>query len=90
MHQSLEATLERLKQARDEADRRYNEALTALDRGQLRHPAFPPPPAAYDEHQLATLNDSWNILPGSVSPYRWRLRLCCLLSACAASVVTSG
>ena len=32
MHERLEDTLRRLKEERDEADRRYNEALTALDR----------------------------------------------------------
>ena len=30
MHEPLEATLRRLKAERDDADQRYNEALTAL------------------------------------------------------------
>jgi SAM-dependent methyltransferase len=60
-HEPLDATLQRLKQERDEADRKYNDALTALDRALLRAPEFPAPPPAYDEHQLPALNDAWNI-----------------------------
>ena len=63
MNEQLEATLRRLKDERDEADRRYNEALTALDAALPPHTAVPEPHAALDEHQLATLNEAWNILP---------------------------
>jgi SAM-dependent methyltransferase len=62
-HEPLEATLRRLKAERDEADARYNDALTALDRA-LRPPVtLPSPTPAVDDHQLATLNQTWNTLP---------------------------
>ena len=57
--------LARLKAEREEADRRYNEALTALDAAQLRHPDLPHPPPALDEHQITPLNQSWEILAGA-------------------------
>jgi O-antigen chain-terminating methyltransferase len=60
-HEPLDATLQRLKQERDEADRKYNDALTDLDRALLRAPDLPHPPPAYDEHQLPALNDAWNV-----------------------------
>ena len=62
MAEPLEATLRRLKEERQEADRRYNDALTALDRanpGAFRPPA---PVRAVDEHQLAALNEAWKTL----------------------------
>src|SRR5512138_565574 len=63
MSEPLEATLRRLKKERDEADARYNDALTALDR-ELRAPvALPSLIPSLDDHQLATLNQTWNILP---------------------------
>jgi O-antigen chain-terminating methyltransferase len=64
MAEPLEATLRRLRDERDEADRRYNEALTALDRAVRPPPPLPGPPPAYDECQITPLNASWNILPG--------------------------
>ena len=63
MADSLEATLRRLKEERDAADRTYNEALTALDRALGPAPPVPAAPAQYDEHQVTALNDAWNILP---------------------------
>jgi O-antigen chain-terminating methyltransferase len=77
----LEETLRRLKQERDEADRRYNDALTALDRAVMRVPDLPHPPPAYDDHQLAPLNQSWDVsvppsshgLKGRVAALVWRL-----------------
>jgi SAM-dependent methyltransferase len=60
--ESLEARLRRLEQERDEADRRYNEALTQLDRAVPRPASLPDPALPLDEHQLATLNQAWNIL----------------------------
>jgi SAM-dependent methyltransferase len=59
----LEATLRRLKDERDEADARYNDALTALDRTLGSPVELPQPPFPVDEHQVAPLNESWNILP---------------------------
>ena len=65
MAEPLDATLRRLKDERDDADRRYNEALTALDRALAPPRELPGPPQPYDEHQLAPLNDSWNIVPSA-------------------------
>ena len=59
----LEAVLRRLKDERDQADARYNEALTAVDRAIRGAPSIPHPPPALDDHQIAELNDAWNILP---------------------------
>jgi SAM-dependent methyltransferase len=80
--ESLEAVLSRLRKERDEADARYNEALTALDRV-LRPPAAVPSPApGIDDHQVAALNDAWNILPappqgpglkGRLTGFIWRI-----------------
>ena len=62
---TLEDTLRRLKRDRDHADRRYNEALTELDRS-IREPGpIPDPDLPLDEQKLATLNESWNILPST-------------------------
>ena len=81
-HEGLEATLLRLKEERDEADRLYNEALTALDRAALRVPEFPHPPPAYDEHQITPLNQAWDLaaappagggLKGRLAAFVWRI-----------------
>jgi SAM-dependent methyltransferase len=64
MNEPLEATLRRLQEERDEADRRYNEALTGVDRALPRRPDVPAPPLPLDEHQLGNLNGSWNTMPG--------------------------
>ena len=79
-NERLEDTLRRLERERDEADRRYNDALTALDRA---HPGgFSPPGAvrAFDEHQLGALNDGWKTLQepppgglkGRLAGFVWR------------------
>jgi SAM-dependent methyltransferase len=59
----LEAVLRRLKEERDQADARYNEALTAVDRAIQRPTTISQPPSTLDDHQIAALNDAWNILP---------------------------
>jgi 2-polyprenyl-3-methyl-5-hydroxy-6-metoxy-1,4-benzoquinol methylase len=64
---ALEATLRRLKQERDEADRRYNDALTELDRTIEPPVTLPDAPLALDDHQVHALNDVWNILPAPPS-----------------------
>jgi SAM-dependent methyltransferase len=75
MPEPLEATLRRLKKERDEADRRYNDALTELDRA-LRPPSeLPGPPPAYDEQQITPLNEAWNILPDRPAETGLRARL---------------
>src|SRR5258708_31659855 len=61
-HEPLEATLLRLTQERDDADRRYNEALTAVDRALVRAPEFPHPPPPYDEHQITPLNQASDVI----------------------------
>ncbi|HEX4565904.1 MAG TPA: methionine biosynthesis protein MetW, partial [Vicinamibacterales bacterium] len=60
-HEPLEATLRRLADERAEADRRYNDALTALDNAVLNVPDLPELPPAYDERQIAPLNSAWDI-----------------------------
>ena len=57
--------LNRLLAERREAHRRYNEALTLLDRAIQSEPDFPPVPPAYDETLLPRINDTWKILPGA-------------------------
>ena len=72
----LAETLRRLKHERDEADARYNDALTALDRALPPHWTIPSPAADVDDSQLAALNESWNTLasPPPIGP-GWRGRL---------------
>ena len=55
--------LARLKRERDEADRRYNEALTNLDAVVQKPREFPHPPPAYDDFQVSPLNERWELLP---------------------------
>jgi SAM-dependent methyltransferase len=60
--------LKRLQQDLQEADRRYNDALTELDRAlrplSAELPALPPP---FDEHQVTPLNRLWSVLPPQTS-----------------------
>ena len=71
----LEAVLRRLKKERDEADARYNEALTAVDRALHPPPPIPQPPPSLDSHQLAALNEAWNIIPGPPRASGFRQRI---------------
>ena len=71
----LEAVLRRLKKERDEADARYNEALTAVDRALHPPPLIPQPPPSLDSHQLAALNEAWNIIPGPPRASGFRQRI---------------
>jgi SAM-dependent methyltransferase len=60
--------VERRERERAEADTLYNDALTALD-GALPPPAPPPsPPPSPDQHQLAALNQQWEIIPRGTRP----------------------
>jgi SAM-dependent methyltransferase len=80
---TLEATLARLKLERDEADARYNRALTALDQALVRPVDLPRPAPPFDDHQVAPLNDGWNTLPappaepsglrGKLTRFVWRI-----------------
>jgi SAM-dependent methyltransferase len=63
MTEPLEARLRRLQQERDEADRRYNDALSQLDAAIPRAPGVADPLPPVDERQLPTLNEAWNTLP---------------------------
>jgi len=54
----------RLLAERREAHRRYNEALTLVDRAIQSVPEFAPAPPAYDETLLPKINETWQILPG--------------------------
>jgi SAM-dependent methyltransferase len=60
--------LDQLRRERDEADRRYNDALTALDRALPRPSGGVPPVAGFDAGQLASLNEHWRILPEAALP----------------------
>jgi len=62
------ALLNRLLAERAEAHRRYNEALTELDKAIQSAPDLPRPPAAYDETLLPRINDTWEILPKTAPP----------------------
>lgn len=53
---------ERLDRERDAADRRYNDALTALDAAIHPLRGLPPPPRGYDESQLPLLNQRWELM----------------------------
>ncbi len=70
-----EADLVRLKTARHDADRRYNEALTALDAAILALPAVPARPPGPDEAQVTPLNERWEITRALPAPGGWRGRL---------------
>jgi SAM-dependent methyltransferase len=62
--ESLEIRLARLARERDDADQRYNDALTDLDQALGDAPEFPSPPPPYDASRLTELNETWNILAG--------------------------
>lgn len=81
-HEPLDATLRRLEQERDEANRLYNEALTALDRAATPPRELPHPPPPYDEQHITPLNQSWDLgavapqgsgLKGRLAAFVWRM-----------------
>ena len=82
-HEPVEQAIRRLTEERDEAVRRYNDVLTALDRAAMRAPEFPHPPPAYDEQQITALNQSWDIgakppaagggFKGRLAAFVWRI-----------------
>jgi len=80
----LEDRLARLERERRDADRSYNEALTALDRSLQPRPALPGGPPPYDATKLADVNRDWDILAsgppamdgsvkGRLRAFIWRL-----------------
>jgi O-antigen chain-terminating methyltransferase len=60
-----DALLNKLLAERQDAHRRYNEALTALDRAIQTAPAWPAAPAEYDEQKLPAINDAFTALSRS-------------------------
>jgi O-antigen chain-terminating methyltransferase len=76
----LEDKIRRLERERDEADRRYNDALTAVDRANPGGFSPPKPISVVDEHQLAALNEAWKTLQepavgglkGRLAAFVWR------------------
>ena len=54
--------LNRLVAERTEAHRRYNEALSAVDRAIQTLAAWPEPPPEYDEQKLPAINDAFSSL----------------------------
>lgn len=77
----LEQTLRQLAEERGEADRRYNDALTALDGARPAPPPLPDPLSPLDGARLAELNAGWNIvqeapsgggLKGRLAGFIWR------------------
>ncbi|HET7219628.1 MAG TPA: class I SAM-dependent methyltransferase [Vicinamibacterales bacterium] len=76
MMETLDDRLKRLQRERDEADRRYNDALTAVDRALPDAPPLAPLPPAVDDSQLEALNRSWNtIVSAPAGGAGWRGRL---------------
>jgi SAM-dependent methyltransferase len=73
----LEERLSRLEQERQDADRRYNDALTALDRAIGARGDLPAHPAPYDATRLPDANQSWDLPTGpptSDRSFKGRLR----------------
>ncbi|MBI1872980.1 MAG: class I SAM-dependent methyltransferase [Acidobacteria bacterium] len=78
-----EPDLARLRREREEADGRYNDALTALDAAIQKLPEFPHPAPDYDDAQVNPINEWWRIMPeappsapgwrGRVAAFIWNL-----------------
>jgi 2-polyprenyl-3-methyl-5-hydroxy-6-metoxy-1,4-benzoquinol methylase len=64
----LDDLVVRLERERLEADRLYNDALTAVDHAIQQPPRLPPPPQRYDDDGLKPLNAAWDILPDGPPP----------------------
>lgn len=81
IEQPIEDLLARLDRERLEADRRYNEALTAVNQAIQRVPPLPSAPPGHDDSTLARLNAAWRIRtealgqePSGETGWRGRLR----------------
>ena len=72
-----EDELARLKREREEADQKYNEALTQLDRSLARSPELPHAPPPFDDGQISSLNKHWKFIPddGPSLGGGWRARI---------------
>ena len=82
--ESSRELLTRVSADRAEAHRRYNEALTALDRAIQALPDWPAPPPAYDDSKLPAVNEAWRLVPdggpaaagglgGRLSAFVWQI-----------------
>jgi SAM-dependent methyltransferase len=69
------AELERLERERAEADRAYNDSLTAVDRAIPAAPRWPSPAAAAGPDQAAALNELWKVVPPQPAGQGIRTRL---------------
>lgn len=67
--------LARLKREREEADARYNAALTLVDRAVQALGDLPHPPPGPDETQVTPLNQQWNPLVAPPAAGGWRGKL---------------
>jgi glycosyltransferase involved in cell wall biosynthesis/SAM-dependent methyltransferase len=67
--------LRRLMREREEADRLYNDALTALDAAIQRCREMPHPPPAYDEHAIRALHEQWALVSEVPAGGGWRGRV---------------
>ena len=67
--------LKRLHDEREEANRLYNDALTALDSALHRLHDMPDAPPAHDEQQVRVLNERWDLLALSPETEGWRGKL---------------
>ena len=72
-----EDELARLKYEREEADQKYNEALTQLDRSLAQPAELPHAPPPFDDAQISPLNKNWKIVPdnGPSLGSGWRARI---------------
>lgn len=71
-----EADLARLKAEREDADRRYQDTLAALDAAIHAIEEFPHPPPGPDEFQITPLNAGWQIIGNEAQPSPgWRGRV---------------
>jgi SAM-dependent methyltransferase len=68
VEQPLEDLLARLERERLEADRLYNDALTAVDNAVQQPPSLPAEAGRYDDERLPTVNARWKILPDGAPP----------------------
>ena len=64
--------LKRLHDEREEANRLYNDALTALDSALHRLHDMPDAPPGHDEQQIRELNERWNLLDLTPNTEGWR------------------
>jgi SAM-dependent methyltransferase len=71
-----DADLPRLKDERERADHRYNEALTALDQALLKPRPLPGAAPLSDAAHLERLGSLWRVLPPDPVPFTgWKRRL---------------